>query len=162
MADRQLKGIDGWLLVFMALLVLTAAAHMVIFGIGQQKTALFSERYGSLPWSIAIGGWIYHGARTLIPLIVFWRMLRVRRWSSIVFAVAGLWLLFAGVELIDFAWAALTMPGAFQGLLPMLIRTLLGKGFLALAGTFYLLASIRVANTYPRADSSEALAETFE
>lgn len=49
MAERQRKGIDGWLLVFMAALVLTALVHLVIFGIGQHNTALLAERFGPLP-----------------------------------------------------------------------------------------------------------------
>ena len=41
-------------------------------------------------------------------------------------------------------------------------RFLLASPALALAGTAYLLASARVANTYPRAETPEVLAEVFD
>lgn len=162
MAKRALKGIDGWLLVFMAALIVTAIVHLVIFGIGLDKQAWLSAHYGPLPLSIMISGWIYHLMRIVLPLAIFWRMLRVRRWSSVQLALAGLWLLFVGVELLDCLYALWLQPHGWDLLSGTLASTLLKGAFFALVGTVYLLGSVRVANTYPRADAPEVVAELFE
>lgn len=78
------------------------------------------------------------------------------------FAVAGLWLLFVGVELLDFGYGVVTTSGLYDGAVSDLVRTLLGKVFLALCATCYLLASVRVANTYPSGDAPEVIAQDFE
>jgi hypothetical protein len=162
MAEREPKGIDGWLLVFMGGLILTAITYLVIFGIGEVKLAFLEERYGPMPVAITVSAWVYHAARVAIPLVIFWRMLRVRRWSSIRFAVGGLWLLFVAVPFVDWVFGVWYTPGSFDANLPPMQREVLRGSFLALCGTAYLLASGRVAKTYLRDDAPEVIARDFE
>jgi hypothetical protein len=162
MAQRMLKGIDGWLLFFMAALVIVALIQLVLFAVALDVQVRRAAFYGPLPLWVTINGWIYNAVEIAGPLVIFWRMLRVRRWSSIRFAVAGLWFVAVGAPLIDFACAALAVPGSFGRMLPLLIHSLLGETLMALIGTFYLAGSARVANTYPHPQAAEALGEVFE
>ena len=162
MVKRELEGIHGWLLVFMAGLVLTALFNLMQFVADQQELAVWAQRYGPISWSLILRRAFYDAAGIVIPASICWRMFRVRDWSSIRFALAGVSLLCFAVPIVDFGYAGWVVPDSFNYNFLSLIGTLLRNAFLALCGMGYLLVSVRVANTYPRADAPELLAETFE
>ncbi len=165
-ADHKLRGIGGWLAVFLALLGLIAAiqAYALFQGVSYWFSRQ-SEALGIIPLPLVAEGWLIAAARIAIALVILRRMIHVRRWSSVRLCIAGLWTYYVGLALVDaIAAAAIVMVWREIPVRPdlWLVGSALSKGCLiAFSGTWYLLRSRRVAGTYPRPSESDALREVF-
>jgi len=149
---RNLRGIDGWLLVFLASCVVTSLFYLIAFGFNNLLQQWREQYYGvTLPPMIAVEGGIVECVRIALPLIILWRMIVARRWRTIAWTIAAIWLLFIGLPLADFGFAVAWFGWARVG--GGLARLVQGNGVgivCAVGATFYLLGSRRVAATYPR------------
>lgn len=157
---KEVQGIDGWLLVFLVLIGgVTPVANLVLFFIGRMNMARFEARYGPTPLNVTIADWAFGAIEVAIPLFILWRMIARKEWRSVQIAVAGIWLLFVGVPVLDFVIGELQYPGSFDRFMTMVAPGLSRGAFLASGAMLYLFTAKRVANTYPRHTD---LAEIFE
>lgn len=160
-AHRESKAIDGWLLVFLALCVLTSLIYLVMFATARNEMAAYEFRHGPMPGALHVWSWCMAIPRIILPLLILWRMIVDRRWNTVRLAIALLWLLFVGLTLIDIAGAWLTIglwDGAVHVATPRIVRGI----FLAASASLYLLHAKRVAATYPRDTEAARLHAVFE
>lgn len=155
---RERKTIDGWLLVFLALCVLTALIYLVIEAVALNEVAAFERRFGPEPQWLHLWNYCLALPRIGLPLLVVWRMVADKRWGTVRFAVAIIWLLFIGLPIIDIAvtWQVFGIDRHFlvRFVVPQLARGV----FFAGIANLYLLRSKRVENTYRYG----AIAEVFD
>lgn len=152
---RERKTIDGWLLVFLALCVLTSLIYLVMLAVGMNEVAAFELRYGPEPLSVYLWNYCVAIPRIVMPLLVVWRMVVDKRWHAVRFAVVAAWLSFVGVPLIDTAvtWFSngIDRVFLFRFIVPQLARGI----FFAGGASLYLLRSKRVENTYRHGEIAE-------
>lgn len=162
MAKIELNGIGGWLRVFMGGLILMSAVWLWALIADLRELADLAERFGLVSWQLTLRWGLHDAAGVVIPLLVLWRMVRVRNWSSVMFALAGLWLLAFMVPALDFTSSVWLSPQVFPDALTVLLYQLVRNAWFALGASAYLRLSKRVANTYPRVNAAELIAKAFE
>lgn len=160
----EVSGIGGWL----ALFVFTFALILPIWPIFVIVRDLFGHAA-----AIAVPGlpdWLSYrlvstaccAAQVMLCWLVTWRLFRVRRWSSVRFAIIGMLLVAPGFVILDMVATTL-----FFGLPVGALSRAYAGGMLRAAGycavwIVYFLRSQRVANTYPRSVEEQRLATVFE
>lgn len=150
--DKSLRGIDGWLLVFLAGCVVTSLYYLVLLGFNRLIMDWRAHDYGeTLPPMILAEDIVYELLRIALPLVIMWRMIVARRWRTIGLAIALIWLLFLGLPLGAFGlviaqtgWPHATLTIGF------FLKSTRAGVLVAMVATLYLLGSRRVAATYPR------------
>ena len=148
----NVRGIDGWLLLFLAGCVATSLYFLIELGFSHLLEQWRQEEFGrSLSPLIAAEDWVYNSTRVALPLVVLWRMVVARRWGTVVLAIGLIWLLFVGMHAVD-AGLAVSNYGweRVSGVIGKIARRAAMGAFLAIGPTLYLLGSRRVAATYPR------------
>ena len=159
--ERELSGIGGWLVLFLACLAFAAFA-MAMRLYGDLRVFLSVPR-------VMIDGFdlkLLAGVRAafyLLELILCgflaWRLISVRNRRTVAIVIAGLWL----VVVLGPLFGILTSPlswGIDHFGRDLLIGT--AKDIAAcIPWTAYFLRSRRVANTYGRRGRDEAVAEIF-
>jgi len=159
----DVSGVGGWLAVFLvtfAVILPLAPIVVIVRGLLGHPAAL------ALP---GLPGWMSYrlvsitccAAQVMLCWLVTWRLFRVRRWSSVRFAIVGMLLVAPGFVVLDMV-AATVFFGVPVDALP---RTY-ALGMMRAAGycviwISYFLRSRRVANTYPRSVEEQRLAAVF-
>jgi hypothetical protein len=158
--DEGGAGVGGWLALFVIfMMILTPAATIVstaaaLYGGGGVDGSPAGRTLEIFAWSLAAiitaGCWY-----------VAWRLNKVQVWQTVRITIAWLWILavgstggaFVGVALITGVPVSVLAEGAALELARPL----------AFAGlwTAYFLRSKRVANTYPRSEDPQEVAEVF-
>lgn len=164
--DRALRGVGGWLALFIVVITIVSPVLGVLRLIfdpvariaSNAPIAPLADWVWLTPWwalaAIIVG-------TTLGQWFIAWRLVRIRRWTSVRTAVVGLWLL-AGFDFI--MRAAVSSAAFFMPLATVLAETGFGqvRPFVFSAiWTAYLLLSRRVRNTY-RAEHDDGLHAVFE
>lgn len=147
---RPPRGIGGWLLLFLALMVAAALISLAFLVVSRIEIARWAEVNGRLPLRLELSGWFLGLAKIVIPLAIVRRMVRDRRWRSVQLAIAGLWLLWLALPLVDIAHVLIAGDPLPPGTWRLVAIDLLRGALFAFAATAYLLASRRVEATYPR------------
>ncbi len=152
MADgkpRNRNGIDGWLLVFLVACAGFSLYYLITYAsLFRIESDWDRYRGETLPLDLRITEYAFAGARIALPLVIIWRMVARRRWSTIRLVIALVWLLFIGLPAIDYMIATIRFGPIPAGAHPERAFGF-GLAFAALA-TAYLLGSRRVALTYRR------------
>lgn len=153
---RERKTIDGWLLVFLALCVLTSLIYLFLFGVSRNEVAAMEQRYGPFPLWLHIWSYCIAVPQVGLPLLVVWRMVKEKRWSTVRLTLCLIWLYFLSLPLIDLIESRLTTGPLDQRLLINLALPRLARGILFAGGaSLYLLRSKRVENTYRHGEIAE-------
>jgi len=159
--DDELKGVKGWLLVFVLIMAVISPG----WGAIQAYSALHTGNAVFLaeePLFVSLRNvtWGVVAFTFVIGWIVAWRLLAIHNWTSVRIAIAGIWLSSVGSVILAYAlitWVLGLPADALAGEVgvPQFIRPFI----FGLIWTSYLLKSERVANTYR--DPGEQ-AEVFE
>jgi hypothetical protein len=149
--DQADRGIRGSLLVFMIISAIAAVVAMVdVVGVIQSH-AYFQKIGMPLPLGDRLLGLAWSGSQVLGPLMVIGAMARIRRPSTIRWAIATFWLVFV---LLPAFHAVQTSEDPIARRIPAIWefqawRLGLGLGF-CLGATVYLMTSRRIARTFVR------------
>jgi hypothetical protein len=153
---RERKTIDGSLLVFLALCVLTALIYLVLFAVSRNEIAAFERWHGPMPISLHIWSYCLAVPQVILPLLVVRRMVVEKTWSTIRLTLGLIWLYFVCLPLIDLAGGWLLAGPFGPHLLVDVALPRFARGiFFAGIGSLYLLRSKRVENTYRHGEIAE-------
>jgi hypothetical protein len=161
--DDETHGVGGWLLLFiltLATVIPLYIAYFLMTGVYDSSAQLLS---GAPGWAAFRSGvTVVAGGQCAIALYLAWRLIGVRRWTTIRLAIAGIWLMGFGPIILN-ALIATAIYGRFPTIaLGAVMPRALGAASYATLWTAYLLRSPRVANTYPRPSDEAGLAAVFD
>lgn len=155
--EPQLKGVGGWLGFLVVILgiispirlILETAINLDIDTDVEQMLGPNWPAYQIITWIIAaitVGG----------VLLLAYRLVYVRRHSTIGFVIKGLWVLALAPLLLDLVISSIMFPQLSDSLLvPSLLGDIAKSAIFATIWSLYLAKSRRVANTYV-VDETEA------
>lgn len=155
------KGVGGWL----ALLVFFIG---VLMPLGQLNSAsmlfryedVLRPRYGS-DWSIYVTLLLtIITIRTVICLLVVWRLLYRKMPSTPRLAIVGIWIALVLLGVASLIVGAIFTPGPYP--FDLAIRQMVWPVLICVVATTYLLRSERVANTYREHAAESELGSVFE
>jgi hypothetical protein len=148
--DGELRGVAGWLALFVAIL----AAISPLLSVVQVYIALYREPmaplvYGDL-WPTVQGfEWALVVVTTLIGWFCAYRLLNVQNWTSVRIAIAGVWTMGVGSMVVETIGILYFTGADFGDLVSAGGPAFIIRPFIfGLVWTAYLLKSRRVENTY--------------
>ena len=157
------RGIGGWLGFFLITLGVIGPLRILINAYGlfadPRIAAAYGDRWTMLAAAEAILIVLNLGALAFLV----WRFFAHRTWQTVRICIAGIWLLPIVVTVLE--TLAVTLVGGIAAgpLIAQMLPDMFQALIYATIWTAYLLRSVRVANTYPRADADEAaLTQVFE
>ena len=159
--DPDGGGVGGWL----ALLVLILAVFRPLALVFSSYTNLYGDpnvalAYGAAWSALQLFEWLLIAATIGACLYLAWRLNYRPVWRTVPIAIAGIWLVSLGYQLIDTIGVALIGNIPLGLLLGVVAPALVQSVIFSLLWTAYLLRSKRVANTYLRHDGAQ-VAEVF-
>jgi hypothetical protein len=144
--DDELKGVKGWLLVFV--LIMAVISPLInAFMLSRSFNAL--PQLGEIFPEVVRFEWILVGILTLIGWFVAWRLVAIHNWMSVRIAIAGIWIGGLGLSAVEFFgvsyFTGVSSDLLISGTSPaQFIRPVI----FGVIWTAYLLKSERVENTY--------------
>jgi hypothetical protein len=159
----EVSGVGGWLAIFLvtfALILPVAPIVVIVRGVLGHPAGLV------LP---GLPGWLSYrlvsitccAAQVMLCWLVTWRLFRVRRWSSVRFAIVGMLLVAPGFVVLDMV-AATVFFGLPVDALPRAYASGMARAAAySVIWITYFLRSQRVANTYPRPNDEDRLTAVF-
>ncbi len=159
--DDELRGVQGWLLVFVIIIALVSpgwGAIQVYAELYTGQAAFLADE--PLFASLRNVAWAMVAFTFLIGWFVAWRLLAVHNWTSVQIAIAGIWLSSVGslvLEYVAVTWILGLPADALAGQLQP--QDIIRPFVFGLIWTTYLLKSQRVENTYR---GGEEQADVFE
>jgi len=162
-SDPDGAGVGGWLALFvLAMAVFTPLAMIFSTVSGLYGDPAIAAAYADRWTALQIFEW------TLAALVIAgcwsiaWRLNKVQVWRTVQVTIAGMWALAIGSMLAEFVGVSLLTGIPFASLAAASIGPEMARPLVFSAiWTAYFLRSKRVANTYPREDDPDAVAEVF-
>jgi hypothetical protein len=165
--DREISGIGGALLVFLAWLALVMPLGIVYWltiGLADMEGVLEFESYGwvgDLP-TYRLATTVIGVVHILICWVLTFRLVRIRRWRTIRETIVAILITGPGLVLLDIAAIFILLRKSLDRItfinIPNALAAVVIPGMLIC----YLRMSRRVANTYPRPVETERLAAVFD
>ena len=159
--DRELVGIKGWLLVFLITLGVITPIDNLVAVLSLTSDPNMAAAYGDQWSSLQRAEWILVLITCAGCWFLVWRMVNVRRWSSVQLTIPGLWILTVG-GLVAETIAVKSITGIpLDALISGMGAELVRPFVYSIVWSAYLATSKRVKNTYPKQGSEEEIAEVF-
>ena len=159
--DRPLTGIAGWLTVFLVIIGILSPLRIIVEQVMLQGDAEAAAGFGE-SWNLLSPlEWLLAAGQVALCWFIAWRLIAVRNWQSVRIAVAGIWTVTLGIGGLEVLIVSLVAAFPFGTLLGLVAGDLARATVFSVIWTAYLLLSKRVANTYPRQDAGEEMAEIF-
>lgn len=159
----ELVGVKGWLLLFVVILgVFTPASS--VFGI---YAALYSDPGAAAAYetstfsTLEMVAWLLVVLSTAICWFVVYRLVRVRNWTTVRIAIAGILATSIGAVAVEFAAVSWILGIPAEALASALGPDLVRPVVFSVIWITYLLRSRRVANTYGDDFAEEHVTDVF-
>ena len=149
--DENVAGVGGWL----ALLVFFMAVITPAVAIVNAAGALYGGLDGGLAYDaegqqFQILEWTIAATIVVICWFIAWRLLQVKRWQTVRFTIAGLWVIAIGSTVAELMGISAISGTPLDDLIDLARWEPVRPLAFAALWTVYLLRSRRVANTYGR------------
>ena len=156
---NELKGIGGWLLLLILALGVIGPIYGIYDGLGNfQQTELQDPQLATLTswWHYELASWSIFALVCALRITAATQLVLSRKWSSVRFAMAVMLLCPALLAVGDLVLTALLFGTSVATSAASTLSADFAKQlFYAALWTWYLLRSVRVANTYgPRPNNS--------
>jgi len=159
----DVSGVGGWLALFLFSFALVLPIAPIIVIVRSLLGTIVAFDVPGLP------GWLSYpliaatlcAGQVALCWLVAWRLLRVRRWSTVRLTIVAILIVCPGFVLIDML-AAATFFGVPVAALPRAYAGGFGRNAAySILWIAYFLRSQRVANTYPRPTDEDRLIAVF-
>ena len=159
--NDELKGVAGWLLVFVIIMAVIAPAWSAITVYRELHTGQAVYLAGTpLMDQLRNFAWILVATDAVIGWIAVWRLVTIHNWLSVQIAIACVWIGSVGLAIAEYAGLTSITGLSFGDVIAETgPRGIIQPFGFALIWTAYLLKSQRVENTYR---GGEEQAEVFE
>ncbi len=150
MADQELRGVGGWLVLLIFILGIISPIRIVIeTGVNLNVAADVAQSLGPNWAGYKVISWIMSLAAAACSVFLAYRLKEVHRRSTVGLVIKGMWILAFVPQLLDLMLGLILFPHLSDALLDGSMVGELMKSFIfPTVWSLYLLKSVRVANTY--------------
>jgi hypothetical protein len=154
-------GIGGWLLFFLIALGVITPGTVLISFLSVYADPSIAAAYGDKWPSLQIAEWVFIATFCAGAWFLVWRLVNVRRWSTVRLVIPSLWVLAVGGLFAESALISWIAKIPFETMMGGITAEDIRPFVFCTVWTLYFNISKRVRNTYPERGGEEEMAEVF-